>query len=44
MSIDYGVAFDCTGDNGKNLTGYYKRSLKYYNYVKMKSALRQPDR
>jgi hypothetical protein len=40
---EYEISFDCTSDNGKTITGYYKGSLKYYNYAKKKSALRLPD-
>lgn len=28
---EYELAFECTGVNGKSITGYYKGSLKYYN-------------
>ncbi len=40
---EYEISFDCTLDTGKNITGYYKGSLKYYNYAKKKSVLRLPD-
>lgn len=41
---EYEISFDCTSDNGKKITGYYKGNLKYYNYSKKKSALRLPIR
>ena len=28
----YEISIDCTAEDGTNVTGYYKGSLKYYNY------------
>ncbi|MDP3442496.1 MAG: hypothetical protein Q8T08_06495 [Ignavibacteria bacterium] len=28
----YEISFDCTAEDGTRVTGYYKGSLKYYNY------------
>ena len=33
----YEITINCTA-NGKNITGYYKGSLKYYNYDKKKKS------
>jgi len=28
----YEISFDCAAEDGTSVTGYYKGSLKYYNY------------
>lgn len=33
----YEVTIDCTGENGEKITGYYKGTLKSYDYSKKKS-------
>lgn len=34
----YELNFDCTADNGKHVTGYFKGSLKYYDMTDFKSS------
>ena len=35
---EYEITLNCTASNGKTITGYYKGSLKYYNYEKKKGS------
>ena len=34
----YEITFNCTDEDGKNVTGYYKGTLKYYDYDQNKST------
>jgi len=35
---EYEISLNCTVSSGKTITGYYKGSLKYYNYDKKKKS------
>lgn len=36
---EYEITINCTDEKGKTVTGYYKGSLKYYNYGKKKKSV-----
>jgi len=36
---EYEITINCTASNSKTITGYYKGSLKYYNYGKKKKSV-----
>jgi len=37
----YDITFNCTDEDGKSVTGYYKGTLKYYDYDTKKSTGRE---